>query len=329
MKNKKVLLTILILAISVVMMTGCGSEEDTSHLTTINFVLEWAPNTNHTGVYVALARGYYEAAGLDVRVLTPPETGATALVASGRAEFGVSFQEAFGVELTLAEPMPLTAVAAIISHNNSGIISMRERGIDDFSMLEGMTYASWQAPGELEILRQTMTDAGGDFNQLLTVPAPATDAIAMIRTGLVDAVWVYEGWDVIAARIAGVDYNFIRFAEASPVLDFYTPFIVVNNDFKESYPEIVRAFIQATAAGYQFAIENPREAAQILLDAVPELPADLIFASQEFLAGEYAGADGRWGFFDEARWTAFFDWMYEQEIIPTPLGSNGFTNEFL
>ena len=338
MKTKRI--SVIVLAIIVAMMTlascsggGNNGSSDSGgpegQPEKISFVLEWEPNTNHTGVYVAAANGYYEDVGLEVSILTPPETGAAGFVASGRAEFGIDVQEVLGVELTLEDPLPITAVAAVISHNNSGIISMKELGIDDFSKLEGKTYASWEAPAEIEILKQAIKDAGGDPDTLLTVGAPATDAISMIQSGLVDAVWVYENWDVVAANLSGVEFNFIKFADISPVLDFYTPLIIANNDFLENRPDTARRFIQATAAGYEFAINNPKEAAQILLDAVPELTPELIFASQEYLAGAYASPGMEWGFFDGGRWSAFYMWMYEQGIIGKPLGDYGFTNEFL
>ena len=311
------------------MTASCASGAGGSDLMKISFVLEWEPNTNHTGVYVALANGYYEDAGLHVEILYPPESGASAFVSSGKAQFGVDVQEYLGVELTLDDPLKITAVAAIICHNNSGIISMKDKGIDDFSKLAGKTYASWEAPAEVPILKQTIRDAGGDPENLLTVAAPATDAISMIRTNLADVVWVYENWDVIAADVAGVEYNFLKFADTSPVLDFYTPLIIANNDFLESRPDAARLFVRATAAGYEYAMENPREAAEILLDAVPELSPELIRASQEYLAGTYAEPGAAWGVFDESRWAAFYDWMHEQGIIPVPLGSRGFTNEFI
>jgi len=327
MKIKKIFIVLLILLVAFAL-NACGGDDVSSDLERISFVLDWTPNTNHTGVYVAIANGYYADAGLVVEILDPPETGAAAFVASGRAEFGVDFQEWLAMVLTLDEPMPVTAVASIISHNNSGVISLKEKGIDDFSKLEGKTYASWELPVELAILRQTMTDAGGNFDTLRVVPY-AADALQMIQSGLVDAVWVFESWDVVAAGVEEIEYNFIRFADTSPVLDFYTPIIIANDDFLASNPETTRKFMQATAAGYQYAIDNPESAARILLDAVPELPTGVIYASQELLAGTYAAADGRWGFFDEARWGAFYDWMYEQEIIPAPLGNQGFTNNLL
>jgi len=326
--KKKIVPIALVLA-AALMLASCAGSEKAPQLEKISFVLEWEPNTNHTGVYVAVKNGYYEAAGLSVEILTPPESGAAGFVASGKAQFGIDVQEILAIELTLDDPLPVTAVAAVISHNNSGIISLKEAGLDNFGKLAGKTYASWDAPGEVEILKQAIRDAGGDPEKMLTVPAPAYDAIAMLNSGLVDIVWVYENWDVIAADIAGVECNFIKFADASPVLDFYTPIIIANNDFLKNKPDTARKFVQATAAGYEFAIKNPKEAAEILLEAVPELPPDLIYASQAYLAGTYASPGEKWGVFDEARWSAFYGWMYEQGIIDKPLGSYGFTNEYL
>ena len=328
MKTNKRVLSVLVLLI-IIMIASCTSNDTEESIENISFVLDWTPNTNHTGVYVAIAKGYYRDAGLNVKILSPPEAGAPAFVANGNAQFGVDFQESLGIGLTLPEPFPITAVAAIISHNNSGIISLPEKGIDDFSKLEGKVYASWGVPAELKVLEQTMADAGGDFSKLRTFDAPAEDALSMISTGLVDAVWVYESWDVVAADVSGLEYNFIKFAETSPVLDYYTPVIIANDAFLNEHPETARKFIQATAAGYEYAIAHPVEAAQILIDAVPELPPELIFASQEILSLQYASGSESWGFIDSERWGAFYGWMYEQEIIPRPLGSRGFTNEFL
>ncbi|MDQ9749711.1 ABC transporter substrate-binding protein, partial [Acinetobacter baumannii] len=58
----------------------------------ITFVLDWTPNTNHTGLYVAQNQGFFEKHGLEVEIVQPPEDGADTLVASGKAQFGISFQ---------------------------------------------------------------------------------------------------------------------------------------------------------------------------------------------------------------------------------------------
>ena len=85
----------------------------------ITFVLDWTPNTNHTGLYVAESLGYFEDQGLEVEIVQPPEGGADALVASGRAQFGVSFQDSMAPGVAGDNALPTTAVAALIQHNTS------------------------------------------------------------------------------------------------------------------------------------------------------------------------------------------------------------------
>lgn len=331
---KRRILSLVISAMLAISLVGCQSNqasnegETSKELQKISFVLDWTPNTNHTGIYTALEKGYYKDAGLDVEIIQPPEDGALGALGSGNAQFGVDFQESLAVALTSENPIPVTAVAAIIDHNTSGIISLKEKGIDDFSKLEGKTYATWDMPSEKAILKQVMTDAGATYDKLNMVPNSGADALSLMQTD-VDAVWVYEGWDVMMAQLEGIEYNYLPFAEKSPVLDFYTPVIVANNEFLETNPEAAKAFMQATAKGYEFAIENPSEAAGILVKHVPELSKELVQKSQEFLSAQYKAEKTQWGIIDESRWSAFYDWMYDQKLISEKLGNKGFTNEFL
>src|SRR5690606_38138985 len=71
-----------------------GGKGDAGRLEKVTLVLDWTPNTNHTGLYVARAKGYYAEEGLDVRIILPGEAGAEQMVATGNADFGVSYQEA-------------------------------------------------------------------------------------------------------------------------------------------------------------------------------------------------------------------------------------------
>jgi ABC-type nitrate/sulfonate/bicarbonate transport system substrate-binding protein len=121
----------LIILISMLLMcaalSACGQNKS-AELEKITFVLDWTPNTNHTGIYVAQALGYFEEAGLEVEVVQPPEDGAVLLVASGKAEFGVSFQDSLAPAFVDGDAVPVTAVASVIQHNTSGIISRKGEG---------------------------------------------------------------------------------------------------------------------------------------------------------------------------------------------------------
>ena len=123
-------------------LSACGSKED-GGLEKVTFVLDWTPNTNHTGLYVAEAKGYFEEAGLKVNIVQPPEDGAEILVASGKAQFGVSFQDSMLPALVGDDALPIEAVAAILQHNTSGINSRAGEGMDTPKGMEGKKYATW------------------------------------------------------------------------------------------------------------------------------------------------------------------------------------------
>ena len=129
MKKKSIILICLLCLLLV--MTGCAKEKkEESGMKDIILVLDWTPNTNHTGFYVALEKGYFEEKGLNVSIVQPPEDGAVSLVASGKAQFGVDFQDYIAPAFANANPLPVTAVATLIQHNTSGILSLKNSGIE-------------------------------------------------------------------------------------------------------------------------------------------------------------------------------------------------------
>ncbi len=322
---KKTISLILVSTLVLLIFSGCQNK---SEVKTIKVVLDWVPNTNHTGMYVALDQGYYKDLGLDVEIMQPPEGGALQLVAAGKAQFAVSFQEEIGPALAAETPLPVVAVATILEHNVSGILSLKEKGIDSPKKLEGKRYASWDSPFEKAILKAVMEEDGGDFSKLNLIPNTVTDVITALQTDI-DAVWVYYGWDGVATELAGIETNYIAFKDIKSVFDFYTPVLTSSTKFLEEEPETARKFLEATAKGYEYAISHPHQAAEILVKYAPEIDLELAKKSQEYLAKEYKAEKERWGVIDQTRWADFYTWMYENQIISGDLKEQGFTNEYL
>ena len=325
----KKLFALLLAVILVLTLTACGGEKTADKITV---VLDWTPNTNHTGIYVALAKGYFEEAGLNVQVVQPPEDGAVALVASGKAQFGVSFQDSLAPAFVGDSPMPVTAVAAVIQHNTSGIVSRAGEGMDTPRGLEGKKYATWDLDVEKATIRDVMAADGGDFDKVELIPSTVTDEVSALRSGIVDAIWIFYGWAGVACEVAGLPTDYFEFADIDPVFDYYTPVIIGGNAWLEENPEAAKAFLAALSRGYTYAVENPKEAADILMEAAPELKSNaaLVYASQEYLASEYIADAAQWGEFDADRWAAFFGWLNENGLLETEIDPGyGFTNEYL
>lgn len=294
----------------------------------VSVVLDWVPNTNHTGMYVALEKGYYSELGLDVEIVQPPEGGALQLVAANKAQFAVSFQEEIGPALASSSPLPVTAVASIIDHNVSGLISLKETGINSPKDLEGKRYATWDTPFEKAIIQEIMEADGGDFSKLEMIPSTVTDVVTALQTDI-DTVWIYYGWDGVFTELQGIETNYLSFRDINPTFDFYTPVLAAGTQYLEQNEEQAKKFLEATAKGYEFAISNPDEAAEILVKHAPEIDLELAKKSQAFLANEYKAEKETWGTIDEMRWKSFYNWMYEKGLLEKDIQQEGFTNAYL
>ena len=299
----------------------------------ITFCLDWTPNTNHTGLCVALAKGYYEDAGLDVEIVQPPENGAALMCAAGQAQFAIEAQDTMAASLALDEPLGITAVAAVIQHNTSGILSRAGDGIDTPAGLTGKTYSTWDSPIELAMLENVVNSDGGDFDQVTLIPNDITDEPAALAAHQTDAIWVFQGWGGVNGEVEGVDCDYFAFSDINPVFDYYTPVIIANNDYLSENPDQAKAFMEATAKGYEFAAENPDEAAQILIDGDNtgslKDAEELVKKSQEFLSAKYIDDADSWGVIDPERWNAFYKWLYENQLCDKDLTDVGFSNDYL
>lgn len=328
--KKKVVLFSLAAAVALSAAAGVSAEEETKELKKITFVLDWTPNTNHTGLYVAQEKGYFEDAGLEVEIVQPPEGGAEVLVASGKAQFGVGFQDTIAPALVGENALPVKAVAAVIQHNTSGIISRKGEGMDTPKGMEGKKYATWESPVELATLQNVIEGDGGDFSKVELIPSNVTDEVTALRTKSVDAIWIFYGWAGVKTELEGLETDYFAFSDLNPVFDYYTPVIISGTEFLESEPETAKAFLAALAKGYEDAIADPKEAADILCEAAPELDPELVLASQEYLADQYKAEVDQWGYIDPERWNAFYSWLNENGLSDPELPENiGFTNDYL
>ncbi|MBR5773449.1 MAG: ABC transporter substrate-binding protein, partial [Clostridia bacterium] len=226
----------------------------------------------------------------------------------------------------------VTAVAAVVQHNTSGIISRAGDGITSPKGLEGKKYATWDMAVEKATIRDVMRADGGSFDLVELIPSTVTDEVSALRSGCVDAIWVFYGWAGVACEVAQLDTDYFAFADIDPVFDYYTPVIIGNNEWMENNPDAAKAFVKALSMGYTYASQNPSESADILMEAAPELKSNtaLVYASQEYLSAEYISDAARWGEFDAQRWAGFFGWLNENSLLESEIDPNyGFTNDYL
>ncbi|WEK56348.1 MAG: ABC transporter substrate-binding protein [Candidatus Cohnella colombiensis] len=310
------------------MLTGCGGKEKAAgELQEVKLVLDWTPNTNHTGLYVAQKQGLWEKHGLKVEIILPPEAGASALVAGGSADFGIGAQES--MILARENGLPLVSIAPIIQHNTSGFASPVDRNIKEPKDFEGKSYGGWGSPAEEAVIGSIMNVQQADVKKVNFVSAGSADFFTAVKKGI-DFEWIFYGWTGIEAELRNEPVNMVYLTDYSKQLDYYTPLILTNEKLIKEKPDVVRAFLAGASEGYQYAIANPDEAANILIEAVPEINAELVKASQEWLSPKYQDDAARWGEQKKEIWSGYGEWLTSNGLLTKELDYDAmFTNEFL
>jgi ABC-type nitrate/sulfonate/bicarbonate transport system substrate-binding protein len=333
MFNKKNSITYIlgIVMISLlVSLIACQSSpgEQPKSLTEVDMMLDWVPNTNHTGLFVAQEKGWYEQAGLKVNIIQPGETTVEQAVGAGSAAFGISYQES--VTMARIEEVPIVSIAAVLQHNTSGFASRAAEEITRPKDFEGKTYGSFGSPTERAILDLLMSCDGGDVDQVEFIDTGFADFFSITERE-VNFAWIFYGWDGINAQLKDIDLNVVMLNEWQDcVPDYYTPVIITSEQMISDQPEIVKAFTEATARGYEYAIAQPDEAADILLKASPESDPELIKASQKWLADQYQADAPGWGVQSQEVWQRYADWLFEQGLLSKQIeATEVFSNDFL
>ena len=210
-------------------------------LTKVTVVLDWTPNTNHTGLYVAEDKGYFAENGLDVEIIQPADPSAVLqLLAAGTAQFGINFQES--VTFARDEGIPVVAIGAILQHNTSAFAASADRGITSAKDFEGKTYGGWGMDMETATIKYLMDEAGADFSKVNIATIGDTDAVTAMQMGSIDFAWIYEGWEGISAKLKGMDLAYVPLV-SDPVFDYYTPLVATSEDMINNSRETVEKFM--------------------------------------------------------------------------------------
>jgi ABC-type nitrate/sulfonate/bicarbonate transport system substrate-binding protein len=303
-------------------LAGCagGSAPGTGGGTRVRLALDWTPNTNHTGLYVAQQLGYFEQAGLDVEFLPYNNTSPDTLVSSGAAELGISFQDSY--TFSKASGADITSVMAILQHWGTEIAVRADRAdIATPADLDGKTYGGFGAPYEVPKMRKVIQDAGGkgQFNTVVL----GTAAYEALYAGQVDFTEPFVAWEGIEADLRGEPLKTFAYADYG-FPDAYNVLLIANTPWMQAHPDTARAFVQAAQRGYQLAADDPARAAQLLMAANPGAftEPELVTRSQDMLSASYLRDEsGRVGVQTTEKWAGFSGFLFDAGVLTGPDGA--------
>lgn len=295
----------------------------------VSLALDWFPNSNHVGVFEALAQGYFIEAGLDVNVYTPADPSSILqLVGAGRDEFGISYQP----DLLLArnEGIPVVSVVSIVQHPLNSIMTLGESGLVRPGMLTGKKVGYPGIPLN-EGLLATMLETDGSSIDDVSLVDVGFDLVPALLSGTVDAVvgayWTHES---ILMELEGHSVNIMRMEDWG-VPDFYELILVTSEANLSERPDLVKKFVDAFRKGFEFAEANPQHSITTLIEANPEtINEPLERRGVDLLQPLWMNDVSIFGWQDGQRWKHFSNWMKQRGLIDDDLvPSSAFTNEFV
>ena len=320
---------VIILMLTALLLAGCGGGTETAEdgLTPLTVCLDWTPNINHAGLYVALANGYFAEEGLDVTITQPADNYALQLVAAGQADIGVSYQEE--VTFARAEGIPVVSAAAVLQHNTSCFSAPAANGIKTLADMDGKTYGGWG--GQVEDALLAWLEEEYDFAEpVKNINIGTSDFFAATESGEIDFSWIFYGVTGVEAELRGVELDNIWIKDIDPALDYYTPVLAAEESWLDDNGDLARRFLSAAAKGYEFTAEHPEEAADILCAQVPELDAELVHAGIDWLADYYIAEAPCWGYQKAEIWQDFSKWLADRGLLDSGFDSSAaFTNDYL
>jgi putative hydroxymethylpyrimidine transport system substrate-binding protein len=312
-------------------LVACGekSESAGTEAQSLSLILDFYPNPDHAGIYMAQKLGYFEEAGLDVSITAPSDPAdPIKQVAAGRADLGISYEPE--VVLARDKGLDVLAIAALVNRPLTSLIWLRKSGVKGVGGLKGKTIATAGIPYQEAFLKTILARAH------LT---PSDVKAVNVGFGLLPALAGGSAQAMLGgySNVEGVDLRKRGLAPVvTPVDKLGVPtydelVLVADRKRLEEEPEELRLFIAALQRGTEAAVARPGAAGKAVLEANngldPKLTGAEIEATLPLLAARTQGRP--FGYMDPAKWGTFAGWMRDNGLIeslprPEELLSNAY-----
>ncbi len=292
----------------------------------IRLPMGYIPNVQYAPFYVAVEKGYFRQAGIEIEFDYSFETDGIALVGSNELQFSVGSGEQ--VLLARAQGLPIVYVMAWWQDYPVGVAAKKEQGIRTPQDLQGKRIGLPGLFGASYIgLRALLSVAGLKENEV-TLDSIGFNQVEALAADQEQAVVVYVNNEPIQLRALGYEVDVIRVAD---YVQLASNGILTNEKTIAEAPDLVRRMVQATLRGLADALANPEEAYEIckkyvenLAQADQAVQRQILAASMEFWRAEQLGQT------NPEAWENMQDVLLEMGLLSAPLDlSKAYTNEFI
>ena len=316
-----------ILLAGVLLLSGCSSQTSTQspaasgqepELRELDVVLDWYPNALHAFLYEAIEKGYFQEEGLKVNIRFPSNANdAISLVAAGQAEIGLYYQQ--DVIIARAEQnVPVKSIGAVVQGPLNIVLSLKEKNITSPSDLVGKTIGYSGTELSESLIHSIMAYVGADYSDVTMIDV-GFDLMSSMTTGNVDAtIGCLVNHEVPQLEEEGFEVNWFDLDDYG-VPTYYEGVFLANDKMIEGEPEVLSAFLRASARGFADMKADPEEALAILLanQSAENFPLSETVErkSMQVLLPLMETSDAAFLSQTDACWQENMEWMLAQGLI--------------
>ena len=327
MLGKKWWTSILVTVIAMGLLAACGSEEE---LVKVRLAMDWYPNANHAGLFVAEEKGYFADEKLEVDFYTPADPSTVnQTVAAGSDDFGINYQP--DLLMARAQGVSVVSIAALVQHPLNSVQTLKSSGITRPGELVGKKVGYPGIPLN-EPLLDTMLKADGvkgGLDEVELVNVGWTLAEALINESVDACIGCYFSHESFLIENQGHPVNIMRMEEWG-VPDFYELVLVTSEKTLVERPEVAQRLVRALMRGYADAAAHPDAAVDTLLAGTEAEVDEAIERPGVQIIAPLWTDGGPVGWQTSEKWTNFADWMHTNGLVKKPIDANAaFTNKFV
>lgn len=323
----RALVLALLVGLLPTLLAGCGPSSGSSG-GKVSVALDWYPNSDHAGLYLAKERGYFKDEGITPTLYTPANPDdVLKLVGTGKDTFGVSYEP--DVLLARAQGVPVVSIAALVQHPLDTIMALKTSGITRPKQLEGKKVGYAGLPSDEAILATMMAAAGSNISKTQPVNV-GYDLVPALISGKVDAIiGGYFTHEAILAEQQGHPVNIMK-VEDWGVPDYYELVLVASESTVKNNPALVQRFVDAVVKGYDAAESDHAAALDAIAKNYKEMDRKVETVGIERLAPLFTDGAPSFGWQTADKWQKYAAWMEQHKLLDKPVDANAaFTNQFV
>lgn len=311
--------------------SACGEKEESAGGSNerLTVMLDYFVNPDHVGIYTALRRGYFEEAGLEVKVQVPSDPAdPVKLVAAGRADIGVTYTPE--VLISREQGLDVVAIAAMVDEPLTAMMWTAESGIGSVADLEGGTVITAGIPYQTNFMRAIAEEAGID-PESIAIPDQGFDLVSGLVAGSADAsLGAFANVEGVVLSRRGLNPT-VQVVDELGIPTYDELVLVANGAELEDDPESYRLFIDALERGTRDAIADPEAATATIIEEGYEVEPDLVRAQIDATLPLLRRSEGeRYGQMDIEEWQEFGGFMYDEGMLDArPVIADALTNDLI